>query len=124
VRALRCRFAVAVLLLVGCAAGPPPSAPPAPALAPAPPPSAPDTRLPPAPDPAAAADRELAARVERALAEDPALRDAVIEAVALEGQVTLTGTVPTFHERTRAIEATLRVPGVKSVRPRLVLQSP
>lgn len=110
---------------MGCAAGPPPSAPPpAPALAPAPPPSAPDTRLPPAPDPAAAADRELSARVERALAEDPALRDAVIEAVAHEGQVTLTGTVPTFRERTRAIEATLRVPGVRSVRPRLVLQGP
>jgi osmotically-inducible protein OsmY len=69
-------------------------------------------------------DRQLAARVESALAGDPALRDAVIEAEAQDGRVTLTGTVPTFRERTRAIERALQVPGVKSVRARLVLQSP
>lgn len=75
-------------------------------------------------DPAAAADRELAARVERAVATDPALRDAVIEAEVRAGQVTLSGTVPTFREQARAIETTLGVPGVKSVRPRLVLEHP
>jgi osmotically-inducible protein OsmY len=47
----------------------------------------------------------------------------VIEAEAHGGQVTLKGTVPTFRERARAIEAALRVPGVRSVRPRLSLQS-
>lgn len=75
-------------------------------------------------DPVAAVDRELAARVERALAADPALRDAVIEAEARQGQVTLTGTVPTYRERAHAIEAALAVPGVKSVRLRLLLQNP
>jgi osmotically-inducible protein OsmY len=74
-------------------------------------------------DAAALADRDLAARVERVLAADPALRDAVIEAEARAGRVTLTGTVPTFRERARAIERALQVPGVKSVRPRLVLQA-
>lgn len=100
----------------------PPTAPPfaIPAAPEAPPAGIP----PPAPDPVAAADRELAAQVERALATDPALRDAVIEATVERGQVTLTGTVPTFRERARAIEAALGVPGVRSVRPRLGLQSP
>jgi osmotically-inducible protein OsmY len=81
---------------------------------------------PPAPPPepdAAQADRELAARVERLLAADPALRDAVIEAEAHAGQVTLTGTVPTFRERARAIERALTVRGVRSVRARLLLQA-
>jgi hypothetical protein len=105
-------------------APPPPSAVPAPAPLPAspPPPVAVPLPAPPAP-PSDVADRELAARVERALATDPALRDAVIEAEAREGRVTLTGTVPTFRERARAIERALQVPGVRSVRPRLVLQS-
>jgi hypothetical protein len=117
----------------------PPAAPPAVAVpAPAPPPPAvplpppgqpvmppPVPPIPPIPAPppdAGAEDRELAARVEKALATDPALRDAVIEADARDGRVTLSGTVPTFRERTRAIERALQVPGVKSVRPRLVLQ--
>jgi osmotically-inducible protein OsmY len=52
------------------------------------------------------------------------LQSAVIEAEVQAGQVTLTGTVPTFRERTRAIEIVLQVPGVKSVRPRLLLQPP
>jgi len=117
--------AVAGFLTAACA-GTPPADPVR--AAPAPPPPAP-LRLPePAPpavvDPAAAADRELAARVEHALATDPALRDAVIEAEARGGQVTLSGTVPTFREQARAIETALGVPGVMSVRPRLVLQAP
>jgi osmotically-inducible protein OsmY len=89
---------------------PPPAPPPAPPAPPGPPA---DT---------GAADRELAAKVERALATDPALRDAVIEAEARDGRIILSGTVPTFRERARAIERALQVPGVKSVRPRLVLQ--
>jgi osmotically-inducible protein OsmY len=88
-----------------------------------PPPAPPPEVVPPAPPDAIQADRELAAQVERALAADPALRDAVIEAEARAGQVTLTGTVPTFRERARAIERTLTVPGVRSVRARLVLQA-
>jgi osmotically-inducible protein OsmY len=79
---------------------------------------------PPAVGPEELADAQLAARVEQALAADPALRSAVIEAEAHAGQVTLKGVVPTFRERTRAIELALQVPGVKSVRPRLVLQPP
>jgi hypothetical protein len=102
---------------------PPPAVPPAAAPPPAaPPPIAPPPAPPAIPD-AAQADRELAARVERALATDPSLRDVVIEAEAEAGRVTLTGTVPSFRERARAIERALEVPGVKSVRPRLVLQS-
>jgi osmotically-inducible protein OsmY len=77
----------------------------------------------PPPDPAAE-DARLAALVERNLAADPMLRNAVIEAEVSGGQVTLKGTVPTFRERARAIEVALQVPGVKSVRPRLVLQPP
>ncbi len=84
----------------------------------------PPEAAPPAPDPALAADERLAALVEQTLAADPALRSAVIEAEAHAGQVVLKGTVPTFRERARAIELALRVPGVKSVRPRLSLQSP
>jgi len=115
-----------------------PAPPPAPAPAPPPPPSLvtpppaapPPVAVPPpappeeAPDAARAADVALAALVEQRLAADPMLRDAVIEAEAQAGQVTLTGTVPTFRERARAIELALEVPGVKSVRPRLVLQAP
>jgi BON domain-containing protein len=104
---------------------PPPAVPtPPPGQPVMPPPVPPTPPIPPAPQPdAGAEDRELAARVEKALASDPALRDAVIEADARDGRVTLSGTVPTFRERTRAIERALQVPGVKSVRPRLVLQS-
>jgi osmotically-inducible protein OsmY len=91
---------------------------PVPPAAPAPLPEV----VPPAPPDPALVDRELAAEVERALAADPALRDAVIEAEARAGQITLTGTVPTFRERARAIERALAVPGVRSVRARLVLQ--
>jgi hypothetical protein len=100
----------------------PPSALPPPATLPGPiaPPAAPDPG--PAPDPTEAAGLDLAARVEHVLALDPALREAVIEATSERGQVTLTGTVPTFRERARAIEAALGVPGVRSVRPRLELQ--
>jgi len=101
---------------------PPPVAPSVPA-APSPetpPPSAPV----PAPDAEQLADAQLAAQVEQALAADPTLRSAVIEAEVHAGQVTLKGVVPTFRERARAIELVLKVPGVKSVRPRLVLQSP
>jgi osmotically-inducible protein OsmY len=78
----------------------------------------------PAPESDQLADEQLAARVEQTLAADPALRSAVIEAEVHAGQVTLKGVVPTFRERARAIELALKVPGVKSVRPRLVLQSP
>jgi osmotically-inducible protein OsmY len=78
----------------------------------------------PAPDAEQLADEQLAARVEQALAADPGLRSAVIEAEAHAGQVTLKGVVPTYRERARAIELALQVPGVKSVRPRLVLQAP
>jgi len=103
----------------------PPEAPAAPAPAvtvpePVPPPPAP----PPAPAEPIAADARLAALVEQRLAADPMLQSAVIEAEAHEGQVTLKGTVPTFRERARAIELALQVPGVRSVRPRLVLQAP
>jgi osmotically-inducible protein OsmY len=77
----------------------------------------------PAPDPAQA-DLQLAALVEQRLAADPQLQSAVIEAEVNAGQVTLKGTVPTFRERARAIELALQVPGVKSVRPRLILQPP
>jgi osmotically-inducible protein OsmY len=77
----------------------------------------------PAPDPGQA-DLQLAALVEQRLAAEPMLQSAVIEAEVQAGQVTLTGTVPTFRERTRAIEIVLQVPGVKSVRPRLLLQPP
>lgn len=85
---------------------------------------APPPRPPAPPEVPSAADSALAAQVARTLATDPALRDAVIEAEARGGRVTLTGTVPTFRERTRAIERALEVPGVKSVRSRLVLQAP
>jgi hypothetical protein len=102
---------------------PPVPAPPAPAVvvpepappAPPPPPITPDPAL---------ADARLAALVEQRLAADPMLQTAVIEAEAQDGQVTLKGTVPTFRERARAIEVALQVPGVRSVRPRLVLQAP
>ena len=77
----------------------------------------------PAPDPGQV-DLQLAALVEQRLAADPMLQTAVIEAEVNAGQVTLKGTVPTFRERARAIELALQVPGVKSVRPRLVLQPP
>jgi osmotically-inducible protein OsmY len=77
----------------------------------------------PPPDPAQV-DLQLAALVEQRLAADPQLQSAVIEAEVHAGQVTLKGTVPTFRERARAIELALQVPGVKSVRPRLVLQPP
>ncbi len=102
----------------------PPAPPPVSSVPP--PPAVPGPVPGPAPAPAleSAEDRALAARVERALATDPALRDAVIEAVVRQGQVTLNGTVPGFRERARAIEAALRVPGVRSVRPRLVIQQP
>jgi len=103
----------------------PPAAVPSPAAPPTvvvPPPAPPPPPL-PAPDPAEE-DARLAALVERNLAADPVLRDAVIEAEASGGQVTLKGTVPTFRERARAIEVALQVPGVKSVRPRLLLQPP
>jgi len=106
---------------------PPPVALPQPATPPAPPPSvvAPPPPPPlPAPEAEQLADEQLAARVEQTLAADPALRSAVIEAEAHAGQVTLKGVVPTFRERARAIELALQVPGVKSVRPRLVLQAP
>jgi osmotically-inducible protein OsmY len=83
--------------------------------APPPPPITPDPAL---------ADARLAALVEQRLAADPMLQTAVIEAEAQDGQVTLKGTVPTFRERARAIEVALQVPGVRSVRPRLVLQAP
>jgi hypothetical protein len=126
------------------ATAPPPAPPPAPVplpatpspAPPAPAPDAPPPVFPPAATPAPPpvplpvpdldrlADEQLAARVEQALAADPALRNAVIEAEVHAGQVTLKGTVPTFRERARAIELALTVPGVKSVRPRLVLQSP
>jgi hypothetical protein len=95
---------------------PPSVAVPAPELPAAPVP-------PPAPDPGQA-DLQLAALVEQRLAADPMLQTAVIEAEVSAGQVTLKGTVPTFRERARAIELALQVPGVKSVRPRLVLQPP
>jgi osmotically-inducible protein OsmY len=88
--------------------------------APEPPPAAVPA---PAPDPGQA-DLQLAALVEQRLAADPMLQSAVIEAEVQAGQVTLTGTVPTFRERARAIEIVLEVPGVKSVRPRLLLQPP
>ena len=103
---------------------PPPAVPAPPTAAVPPPPAVPPPAPPAPPADASADDRELAARVERALAADPALRDAVIEAEAHEGRITLTGTVPSFRERARAIEKALQVPGVRSVRPRLVLQSP
>jgi BON domain len=96
---------------------PPPASPPS-VVAPPPPPPL------PAPEAEQLADEQLAARVEQTLAADPALRSAVIEAEAHAGQVTLKGVVPTFRERARAIELALQVPGVKSVRPRLVLQAP
>jgi BON domain len=101
-------------------ATPPPVAVPEPST---PSPAVPPPPPPPAPEPAAE-DARLAALVERTLAADPMLQAAVIEAEAHEGQVVLKGTVPTFRERARAIDLALRVPGVKSVRPRLVLQAP
>jgi osmotically-inducible protein OsmY len=88
-------------------------------------PAVPAPLPPPAPEPEpAAADAQLAALVEQTLAADPMLQASVIEAEAHEGQVVLSGTVPTFRERARAIDLALQVPGVKSVRTRLVLQAP
>jgi BON domain len=109
---------------------PPPPEAPVPPTVPAPPDVAVPEPVPPPPAPPPAApdpaqvDAQLAALVEQRLAADPMLRSAVIEAEAREGQVTLKGTVPTFRERARAIEVALQVPGVRSVRPRLLLQSP
>jgi BON domain len=99
---------------------PPEPEPPPPVAVPAP--EAPAAPAPP-PDPGQV-DLQLAALVEQRLAADPMLQSAVIEAEVHAGQVTLKGTVPTFRERARAIELALQVPGVKSVRPRLVLQPP
>jgi hypothetical protein len=99
---------------------PPPEPEPPPVAIPAP--EAPPAPAPP-PDPGQV-DLQLAALVEQRLAADPMLQSAVIEAEVHAGQVTLKGTVPTFRERARAIELALQVPGVKSVRPRLVLQPP
>ncbi len=66
----------------------------------------------------------MASKVQAALSADPRLKGARIEVAASGGQVTLTGTVPTFRERYRAIETTLRVQGVRGVTSKLDVQNP
>ncbi len=69
-------------------------------------------------------DRTLASKVQAALAADSRLKGSRIEVESRSGQITLTGTVPTFRERYRAIETALRVQGVRGVTPKLDVQSP
>jgi len=69
-------------------------------------------------------DQSTASRVQAALSADPRLKGARIEVESRSGQVTLTGTVPTFRERYRAVETTLRVQGVRGVTSKLDVQSP
>ena len=87
---------VAALLIAGCArltASPTESAPPA----------------------ESPADRALATRVREALLADARLRGSQIDVQARNGEVKLRGTAPTFRERRRAVEAALRVLGVRRV---------
>ena len=69
-------------------------------------------------------DQSVASKVQAALAADSRLKEARIEVEARGGQVTLTGTVPTFRERYRAIETALRVQGVRGVTSKLDVQNP
>ena len=69
-------------------------------------------------------DHTLASKVQAALVADPRLKGSRIEVESRSGQITLTGTVPTFRERYRAIETALRVQGVRGVASKLELQSP
>lgn len=69
-------------------------------------------------------DQSVASKVQAALSADPRLKGARIEVASSGGQVTLTGTVPTFRERYRAIETTLRIQGVRGVTSKLDVQSP
>ena len=66
----------------------------------------------------------MASKVQATLSADPQLKGARIEVESRGGQVTLTGTVPTFRERYRAIETTLRVQGVRGVTSKLDVRNP
>lgn len=66
----------------------------------------------------------MASKVRAALAADPRLKGMRIEVESRGGQVTLTGTVPSFRERYRAIETALRVQGVRTVTSKLEVTNP
>jgi osmotically-inducible protein OsmY len=99
-RLTRSTLLVAALLLVGCAllTGTPPTE--------------------------SSADQTLATRVREALVADPRLRGSQLDVCVRDGVATLTGRVPTFLERRRAIETALRVLGVRRVTSEIELAKP
>ena len=62
--------------------------------------------------------------VRAELAWDPAVRDGDIRVAAIDGVVTLTGTVPTYADRTAAQRAAERVFGVRAVANELAVALP
>lgn len=72
----------------------------------------------------AVGDQELAKHVSSALALDPTLDSASIEARAANGKITLTGRVPTMYERAEALDVASAMGGVTSVDNQLKVSAP
>jgi osmotically-inducible protein OsmY len=69
-------------------------------------------------------DQDLAKHVSSALAFDPSLTEASVDARAANGRVTLTGKVPTMFERAEALDVASSMNGVVSVDNQLRVSAP
>jgi len=126
--ALPALLASALLVsLAGCGEEEPPKAAPPAAVAqpaPAPEPKPAEIRTAasePAPTPAADPNAELAGKVKTALRTTPGLEALAVDVVAADGVVTLFGTADTRDSIEKAGKVTADVPGVKSVRNKILV---